>query len=126
MVRLVPQEQSSEWICWQIVDFGTPRVVMPCVKVLRRFFVDVPVPHISEEIVDVVSLVPQYRVQQRFDEQFVDVPLLQIRKDIVEEFKNCTTRAIVERICEQIVDDLDHRWRCLKLFKIVRFSMRFR
>ena len=63
-----------------------------------------PFPQIWEEIVEVVSLVPQARVQQRVDEQSVDVPLPQIMKEPVEVFKIVPQESFSDRICEQIVD----------------------
>ena len=37
-----------------------------------KHIVDVPILHVLEEIVEVVKLVPEERVQQRTDEQTVD------------------------------------------------------
>ena len=71
--------------------------------------VDVPVLHILEEIVEVVRLVPEERVQQRTDEQTVDeqlveVPFTQILEEIGEEFKIGPQEQFSERISEQKVN----------------------
>ena len=62
-----------------------------------------PVPQHVSEIVDVVRLVPQERVQ-RIDGHVVDVPVAQIMYEFVEEFKTEPQMQFSERICEQIVD----------------------
>ena len=64
-------------------------------------FVDVPISLGVEEIVEVVGLVPQARIQQRFDEQCASTT--DCGRDC-RRVQNCTTGAISERICEKIVD----------------------
>ena len=45
--------------------------------------VDVPVPQIMEETVEVAKLIPQERIQQRTLEETVNVPFQQIQEQIV-------------------------------------------
>ena len=82
------KDRSAE----QMVDFPAPRTRQRVQRRTADHIVDVPFLHILEEIVEVVRLVPEERVQQRTDEQTVDeqlveVPLTQIAEEIAEEFK---------------------------------------
>ena len=45
---------------------------------------DVPVPQIQEEIVDVIKVIPEEWMSKRIVQQIVDVPVPQIPKKIVE------------------------------------------
>ena len=47
---------------------------------------DVPVPQIQEQIVEVFKVIPQVRVSERIVEQIVDVPVPQFVEEIVELF----------------------------------------
>ena len=62
--------------------------------------VEVLVPQNMEDIVEVVMLVPQERVQ-RIGEQIVEVLIPQIAKVIAEEFKRVHQERITERLYER-------------------------
>ena len=64
MIQLIPQERISERIVEHIVD--------------------VPVPQMQEQIVEVIKVIPQELVSERIVEQIVDVPVPQIVEEIVE------------------------------------------
>ena len=66
--------------------------------------VELPVPQMMEETVDVVRLVPQICVHQRIDEQMVEVTTPQMWEDLVGEFHDAPQEQCMERICDQIVD----------------------
>ena len=68
-----------------------------------------PVPQIMEEIVEVVRLIPQERIQQRTIEKFVDVPMLRFMEEIVEIVTG-------EVVCNgRTGDRRQHGWTCTYL-----------
>ena len=54
---------------------------------LVHLIISVPVPQIQEQIVKVIKVIPQERIQQRTLEETVNVPVLQIQEHIVAEGK---------------------------------------
>ena len=88
------------------------------IEVLAVHVVDVPVPHSEfEEIVEVVRLVSQERVQQMTDKQLVGVPVLQriVEQSVgvfaplfmevsIQVSKSVPQEQISERLYEQIVE----------------------
>ena len=71
---------------------------------------DVPVPHVKEEIVEVVRQIPQEQLQGRTMEQTVAVPLPRVMEEIVkvanigpqERVQNCTLEPLVDAPDSQI------------------------
>ena len=57
-----------------------------------------------EDIVEVVRLIPQERVQQRTVEQIVHVPVPQAVEEILEVVQIILKERILERIIDRIVD----------------------
>ena len=66
--------------------------------------VDIFVPQIGEEIVEVVKVIPQERVQQRTVKRIIDVPLRQVMEEIVGVVHCIPMESIPERVVEHIVD----------------------
>ena len=66
--------------------------------------VDVPVPQVVEEVVQVDRIVPQERVQQRTVEQIVEVPVPQMVEEVVHVPQIQVQERIVQNIVEQIVE----------------------
>ena len=62
------------------------------------------VPQVMEEIVEVVRLIPQERVQQPTVEQIVDFSGPQVVEEIVEVVQIIHQERISERIIDRIVD----------------------
>ena len=56
------------------------------------------------DVVEVVQIIPQERIQQRIVEQIVDVPVPQVVEEILEVIKVIPQERVSERIVEQIVD----------------------
>ena len=56
------------------------------------------------EIIEVVRLIPQERVQQHTVEQIVDVPVPQVVEEIAEVVQIIHQERISERIIDRIVD----------------------
>ena len=48
-----------------------------------HLIISVPVPQIQEQIVEVIKVIPQERIQQRTLEETVNVSVLQIQEQIV-------------------------------------------
>ena len=67
-------------------------------------FVDMLVPQIQEQIVEVSNTIPQERISERIVEYTRDVPVPQIREQIVEVVNNFPQERISERTAEQTVD----------------------
>ena len=61
-------------------------------------------PVIIEEIVEVVRLIQQERIQQRTVEQTVDVPVPQVVEEMVDVLQIILLERISERIIDRIVD----------------------
>ena len=59
---------------------------------------------VMEEIVEVVRLIPQKRVQQRTVEQTVDVSVPHVVEEMVEVVQTIHQEGISERIIDRIVD----------------------
>ena len=110
MVRLAPQQQSSEWIFGQTVDLSSPQVVKQ-----TEHTVEVPVPQILDDIAEVVSLVPQEHVQRQTDERFVDIPVPQMLEDIVEASSTCTRAPTDRRALFLKFWKRSSRWQCMFL-----------
>ena len=83
-IEVIPQEQMAERIVEQIVDVSVPQIL--------EQIVDVPVPQITEETDEVATLIPQERIQQRTLEETVNVPVLQIQEQIVAVVKAVPSR----------------------------------
>ena len=54
------------------------------VRLVHLIVIAVPVPQIQEQIVDVISLIPEVWMSKRTEQQIVDVPVPQIPERIVE------------------------------------------
>ena len=65
---------------------------------------DVPVPHVMEEITEVVKHMPQERVRSNTVEQLAAVPAPHIQEESVEVFQLIPEDRISDRIVEQTVD----------------------
>ena len=65
---------------------------------------DVPVPHVMEEITEVVKHMPQERVRSNTVEQIVALPAPHIQEESVEVFQLIPQDRISDRIVEQTVD----------------------
>ena len=92
-------------------DPPIPRVAKPRLALPNERSVDFPVPQIWEEIVEVVSLVPQEYVQRQTDERFVNVPVPPILEDIVEVVRRAPQELAQRRL-----------WMCLFLILWKRLS----
>ena len=61
-------------------------------------------PQIMEDIVEVIQLVPQERIQERIVEEIIDVPVPQWIEEMIEVVKLIPQERVENRTAEQIVD----------------------
>jgi len=99
--------------CWHYLDFLARRL-LDRVKMYQsplsskervqqrtvEQVVDVPVPQVVEEVIEVAKVIPQERVQQRTVEQVVDVPVPQIVEEILEQVVDVPVPQVVEEVVE--------------------------
>ena len=74
------------------------------VRVQKTQIVDVPLPRIHEQIVDVIKVIPEEWMSKRSVQQIVDVPVPQIPKQIVEVILGVVVR--LQR------HERQHGWTC--------------
>ena len=87
--------------CAKVVRFGSREHVQ---QRSDEQIVDLPLPQITEEIVEVVRFGSREHVQQRSDEQIVELPLPQITEEIVEVVRFGSREHVQQRSDEQIVE----------------------
>ena len=95
------------------------------VRLVHLIVVAVPLPQIQEQIVEVIKVIPQERIQQRTLEETVKVLVLQIQEQIVAVVKalfQCRTRFVFlshSRSAHQIMTlSQDHHPMCVHMYSV--------
>ena len=107
-VQLIPQERVQNCTVEQIIDMPVmmqrqrpqcrvPRTVSQdrIPQRIEEQLVDIPVPQIAEETVEVFDVFTQDRVQQRIVEQSTETPAISFADEIAETPKNQTQNDII-------------------------------
>ena len=115
---LLPQKQTSEKICEQIVDVHVPQVVGQVLEVPKTAcrdrssectaeqILDVPVPEMVKQLVEEPKTIPQDRIHQRTVEHIAaDTPVPQDVEELAEFFKAFSQDRVQLRFRGQIIEN---------------------
>ena len=115
----LPQKQTSEKICEQIVDVHVPQVVGQVLEVPKTAcrdrslectaeqILDVPVPEMVKQLVEEPKTIHQDRIQQRTVEHIAaDTPVPQDVEEPAEFFKAFSQDRVQLRFRGQIIENL--------------------